>query len=107
MPVDVEQLFVGRDAAILDLVDPPSLLPSASAWWVNGQRAWPVQGELPANAMHPVTRPVVQAGALTPSGAEVAGAREEVVLEYLRLTRELVDAQRASFSGISVSLPAR
>jgi acyl transferase domain-containing protein/NAD(P)H-dependent flavin oxidoreductase YrpB (nitropropane dioxygenase family)/NAD(P)-dependent dehydrogenase (short-subunit alcohol dehydrogenase family) len=101
VPVDIEQLYAGRGAKVLDLVDPPSASPSPTSWWVNGQRAWPVQGEPPPHAMLPVTKPVVGAlgGPGTAGAAGEAATREQIVLEYLRMTRELVASQRQIVLG--------
>ncbi|MBK8726036.1 MAG: SDR family NAD(P)-dependent oxidoreductase [Holophagaceae bacterium] len=91
--LDLEALFRGRGALAADLVAPARQTPSASAWWVNGQRSWPMHGELPANALRPILGPVVRgfgAAATAPEG----GPRQAVVLEYLRSAREMVEAQR-------------
>ena len=93
VPLDTEALFAGRAAALFDLAAPPSVVPSPSSWWVNGQRAWPMHGELPANGMRPVQEPVVlrQAHAQLETAS---GQKQAVVLEYLRNVREMVEAQR-------------
>ncbi len=93
VPVDTHALFIDRHAQLLDLEAPPMAGPSASAWWVNGQRAWPMHGELPPHAMHPVTAPVVQAS-MTAAGHVGSGDRQQAVLEYLRNMRTMVEAQR-------------
>ena len=98
VPVDTQALFTDRDAQLLDLEAPPAAGPSASAWWVNGQRAWPMHGELPAHAMHPVTAPVVQS-ALAGAGPPGSGDRQQAVLEYLRNMRTMVEAQRRVMLG--------
>jgi len=98
VPVDAEALFVGRRARLLDLEGvSPDAVPRA-AWWVNGQRARPVVGEPPAHAFRPVEGPVVTTpvGAPPEAGAET---REQVVLEYLRGVRELVETQRRVMLG--------
>lgn len=91
-PLRAEALFDGRCGAPLDLNAPAAAAACPSAWWVNGQRAWPMHGEAPAHGFRPVLAPVVQAGGPAAPGA--AGERQAAVLEYLRNTRELVEAQR-------------
>lgn len=98
VPVDTRALFADRDAQLLDLKFPPAAGPSASAWWVNGQRAWPMQGKLPPHAMHPVTAPVVQ-GSMAAAGSVGGGDRQQAVLEYLRNMRAMVEAQRRVMLG--------
>ncbi|MFN8012168.1 MAG: SDR family NAD(P)-dependent oxidoreductase [Holophagaceae bacterium] len=92
LPLRAEALFEGRCGAPLDLEAPGGAMASASAWWVNGQRAWPMHGEPPAHAFRPVLAPVVQAGGAAAPAA--GGERQAAVLEYLRNARELVEAQR-------------
>ncbi|MFO1323269.1 MAG: SDR family NAD(P)-dependent oxidoreductase [Burkholderiales bacterium] len=105
VPVDVDALFAGRDAQRFPLDAPPRAARTASTWWVDGQRAWPMHGEPPANALRPVTAPVVTAGA--PAAASGGGEREAVMLEYLRGMREMAEAQRrAVMSYLGQSEPA-
>lgn len=93
VPVDSEALHAGRNAALFDLAAPPKALQAASRWWVDGQRAWPMVGEPPANALRPILEPVIVAGGYG-SPAAAGGDAQAVVLEYLRNVRELVDAQK-------------
>ncbi len=91
--INTAALYAGRNAQVFDLNAAPDRRPSASAWWVNGHRSWPVQGELPSHAMLPVLEPVVtsQLSAQTPAAAD---EQQTVMLEYLHSVREMVDAQR-------------
>ncbi len=98
VPVDTHALFTDRHAQLLDLKSPPAAGPSTSAWWVNGQRAWPMHGELPSHAMRPVTAPVV-AASMTVAGPVSSSDRQQVVLEYLRNMRTMVEAQRRVMLG--------
>ncbi|MEO8751320.1 MAG: SDR family NAD(P)-dependent oxidoreductase, partial [Casimicrobiaceae bacterium] len=93
VPVDADAWFADRDIPRISLDTPPPPLHSASAWWVNGQRAWPMHGDSPANAMRPVTTPVLLAKAEHVASAPDA-PREAVMLEYLRGMREMADTQR-------------
>ncbi|MCC6869230.1 MAG: SDR family NAD(P)-dependent oxidoreductase [Burkholderiales bacterium] len=92
VPVDGDALFARRDIAQLSLDAPPAPRHSASAWWVNGQRAWPMRGEPPAHALRPIVEPIAVAAAH--EVARPAEERDVAVLDYLRNVRELVDAQR-------------
>jgi malonyl CoA-acyl carrier protein transacylase/NAD(P)-dependent dehydrogenase (short-subunit alcohol dehydrogenase family) len=98
VPVDPTPLFEGRDAAVIDLEGAPSLKAPMTAWLVNGQRARPLSGELPANAYRPILRPV---GPAVP-----AGDRENVILEYLRGVRQMVEAERDVMLGYLGQAPA-
>ncbi|MFQ5737971.1 MAG: SDR family NAD(P)-dependent oxidoreductase [Acidobacteriota bacterium] len=91
--VDMEALFAGREARLLDLADPKGPGRTASTWLVNGHRAQPLQGELPKEAMRPLRAPVGSPTALAAAPSSV-GSSDTVVLEYLRGVRELVATQR-------------
>jgi len=86
VPVQPGFLFEGRGVRPLDL-DAPALAPSMTRWRVNGQRAWPVRGELPDHAMKVVREPVAAAKA-------PGDDREQVVIAYLRTLREQAETQR-------------
>ncbi len=109
VPVDAEPLFLGRRARLVDLAGPsPDAVPP-TAWWVNGQTARPVTGELPPHAFRPVEGPVVQGPALAAGAATADESREAVVLEYLRGVREMVETQRRvmlGYLGAPVDEPA-
>lgn len=87
--IDATPLFARRGRPI-DLFSPDRFVASATAWVVDGGGARPVHGELPDCAMRPIAAPVT---ALTAS-AGAGGDREDVVREYLRTVRELVEGQR-------------
>ncbi|MCC7040982.1 MAG: SDR family NAD(P)-dependent oxidoreductase [Burkholderiales bacterium] len=92
VPVDGNALFAPRDVASLSLDAPPAPRRSASTWWVNGQRAWPMQGEVPGHALRPIVDPIPMRASY--EVAPPQGERDVAVLDYLRNVRELVDAQR-------------
>ncbi len=107
--IDTQVLYAGRNAKLFDLSSAPDRRPSANSWWVNGQRAWPIKGELPSHAMRPILEPVVtnQFSNQVPGPAAEHSA---VVLEYLRSVREMVDAQRKvmlSYLGTADTVPYR
>jgi len=96
--LDAQALYSGRDMHKVDFDALPTTSASSSAWWVNGHRAWPMHGELPAHAMRPVTAPVVLAS--MPAGPVATGDdRQDAVLEYLRNMRSMVEAQRRVMLG--------
>ncbi len=90
--IDVAPLFAGRDARVIDLDNPPAARLSPTTWLVDGHLARPLNGELPAGALRPVMGPLVMP-------APAAVDRETAVLEYLRTTREIIEAQRQIMLG--------
>ncbi|MEQ1504433.1 MAG: SDR family NAD(P)-dependent oxidoreductase, partial [Myxococcota bacterium] len=96
VPVDLAAILAPRSRTAIDLDAPPPGLP-ATAWWVDGQRAWPVKGELPDGAMRVVREPLA---------VSVGGVRERVVMDYLRTLREQADAQRAVMLSFLGTAPA-
>ena len=56
---NADKLFAGR-AKLVDLSQPKRW--SATTWMVNGGRAWPIKGKLPAHAGQVVKAPVVHLG---------------------------------------------
>ncbi len=90
--IDVAPLYAGREARSFDLDAPPAGKLSPTTWLVDGHLARPLNGELPPGALRPVTAPLVQP-------APAAIDREATVLEYLRTTREIIEAQRQVMLG--------
>ncbi|MGH8444240.1 MAG: acyltransferase domain-containing protein, partial [Solimonas sp.] len=95
---DAAALFAGR-AARLDLAQALKL--AATTWMVNGGRAWPLRGKLPAHAGKVITAPVFDATALPPPAliVERPAAAEQALVGYLGNMRELVNAQRDVLLG--------
>ncbi len=93
--IDPSALYAGREARALDLDTLPTAPRSSSLWLVNGHLARPATGEIPRGALRPVTEPLVT----TVLAAPPAGEREAAVLEFLRTTREVVEAQRQVMLG--------
>ena len=84
-------LFANRDTVPFDLDAPPARAPGA--WQIDGHRATPVSGPLPAFAMHPLSEPV-PAAAFKGRTTGATSAREAVVVEFLQSMREMVKTQR-------------
>ncbi|MDO9453308.1 MAG: SDR family NAD(P)-dependent oxidoreductase [Stagnimonas sp.] len=104
---DAGALFTAR-AAVLDFAKPRRL--AATTWMVNGGRAWPLKGKLPAHAAAVVIEPVIDLAAAlnaapsapavaAPSVVQTTTAGEQVLVGYLSNMRELVNAQRDVLLG--------
>lgn len=118
---DATALFAGRGASI-DLSVPAKL--PATTWMVNGGRAWPLKGKLPAHAAQVVIEPVIgpmaetaplpltavaQTHAVSAAPASLS-AGEQAIVGYLSNMRELVNAQRdvlLGFFGAPAAVPSR
>jgi acyl transferase domain-containing protein/NAD(P)H-dependent flavin oxidoreductase YrpB (nitropropane dioxygenase family) len=99
--LDTAALFAGREARALDLDTLPTAPRSSALWLVNGHLARPATGEIPRGALRPVTEPLVTTAVAMPP----PGEREAAVLEFLRSTREVVEAQRQVMLGFLGSAP--
>ncbi|WP_244291337.1 type I polyketide synthase [Streptomyces subrutilus] len=104
VPVDPEALFRGRTSAL------PDRAPRRPGWLVDGHLVRTADGAPVAGGLRPARRvpPAVAPGAgAAPAAGAGSGAapvpsadpREQAVLEYLRGTRELVEAQREVLLG--------
>lgn len=92
--LDPSSLFTGRECERVDLDDLERLKPSPSLWWVNGQTAWPNQGELPDTAMRPIPKEPIMAENRKPGGSSSSDPAAAVVLEFIGGMREAIQAQR-------------
>ncbi len=88
VPVAPEALFRGRTAAL------PDRAPRRPGWLVDGHLVRTADGAPVAGGLRPAVRVTAP-----PPVAPAADRREEAVLEYLRGTRELVEAQREVLLG--------
>ncbi len=99
---DAAPLFAGRSEE-LDLHAPRKL--AATTWMVNGGRAWPLKGKIPAHGAAVVTAPVLtfaaQARAVAaPEPATAAlSPGDQALAGYLSNMRDLVNAQRDVLLG--------
>lgn len=96
--VNLSEQLISRGAAQCDLSAPSRLQPSPTSWWVNGQRAWPIVGEPPANAFKPVLEPIVNPASLH-STHQPADPAQRVVLDYMRTVRESLDTMGRVVAG--------
>ncbi|MDK9498163.1 SDR family NAD(P)-dependent oxidoreductase [Streptomyces katrae] len=92
VPVEPEALFRGRTRRL------PERAPGRPGWLVDGHLVRTADGAPVAGGLRPARRVELpgRADAAAPAGGD---RREEAVLEYLRGTRELVEAQRAVLLG--------
>jgi acyl transferase domain-containing protein/NAD(P)H-dependent flavin oxidoreductase YrpB (nitropropane dioxygenase family) len=101
--VDVEPLFLGRDAAMVSA----SAVPRRAGWMVNGHLVRTADGQFLPGGLRPARELALQASLPSavpvslPSAVRVSNTmaptgagREAAVLEFLRSTRELIAAQR-------------
>lgn len=96
---DADALFTGR-AKVIDFAKPQRW--SATTWMVNGGRAWPLKGKIPAHAGQVLDGPVVQLPDAAPQRAAapaLTGERDQALASYLSNMRELVSAQRDVLLG--------
>lgn len=94
--IDQAVLFQGRGAERVELSAPRKLSPTC--WMINGARAWPRQGALPAHAGKVLMQPLAIAGGGARPVVDQAG-EEHAVIHYLNSVREIVHAQRDVMLG--------
>lgn len=95
--IDTGVLFAGRRTRALDFDS--AATHSRSIWMVNGARAWPRVGTLPAHAGTAITQPVTVITAAQPVAAS-SSAADTAVIHYLDNMREAVRAQRDVLLGL-------
>lgn len=96
--IDSALLFAGRSRKLLDLDSAATY--SRSIWMVNGARAWPRQGTLPAHAGHVVMAPLTVAASAAATAAPLSSTADTAVIHYLDNMREAVRAQRDVLLGL-------
>lgn len=109
--LDLDCLFEGRGASLLDLSQPLAL--SRTTWWVDGAGARPHLGNPPAHAGKRIEQPLVIAatGAGVDHTSALMSEDGQVVAQYLNNVRDMVHAQRdvmlSLFGGEPVNRPRR
>ncbi|MDR0490638.1 MAG: SDR family NAD(P)-dependent oxidoreductase [Oscillospiraceae bacterium] len=95
--INMEKLYEGRDAKILNIDEPMQHKKSGIVWNIDGQSAVPENGELPAYAGKPVAGPVALTDRFrsNPSNVNV----EHVVLSYLDNMNAMIQDQRDVMLG--------
>jgi acyl transferase domain-containing protein/NAD(P)H-dependent flavin oxidoreductase YrpB (nitropropane dioxygenase family)/NAD(P)-dependent dehydrogenase (short-subunit alcohol dehydrogenase family) len=105
--INLEKLFEGRDAQVLQLDNPALYKKSATVWLVNGHMAVPSVGKLPAHGAMPLLQPLkLNIGTAPVVVAPPAGNAEHMVQEYLNSVKLLVQAQRDVILGYLGHTPA-
>lgn len=104
--INLEKLFEGRDAQILDLDNPAQYKKSATVWFVNGHMAVPSVGKLPAHGAMPLLQPLKLNIGAAPVVVAPSGNAEHMVQEYLNSVKLLVQAQRDVILGYLGHTPA-
>ncbi|WP_407667050.1 SDR family NAD(P)-dependent oxidoreductase [Mucilaginibacter sabulilitoris] len=94
--INIEKLFEGRDAKLLNLDEPGLYKKSATVWYVNGQHAIPATGKLPSNGALPITEPIkmINKDLRTEIPQVVNSAAELMMQEYLNSMKMMIQAQR-------------
>ncbi|MBJ8348316.1 type I polyketide synthase [Antrihabitans sp. YC2-6] len=93
--VDTTALFRGRDARAVSQAD----LPRRPGWLVNGQLICTADRQHVPGSLRPARELETQVLPLAAFGPAPTAARDDVVLEFLRSTRELMTAQRDVMMG--------
>jgi acyl transferase domain-containing protein/NAD(P)H-dependent flavin oxidoreductase YrpB (nitropropane dioxygenase family)/NAD(P)-dependent dehydrogenase (short-subunit alcohol dehydrogenase family) len=95
--ISMDKLYEGRDAQEVNIDKPEAHKKNATVWKVDGGRAVPEFGELPAHAGTPVTRPLLSLSALASS----AGNHnvEDVVMAFLDNVNNIMQDQRDVMLG--------
>jgi acyl transferase domain-containing protein/NAD(P)H-dependent flavin oxidoreductase YrpB (nitropropane dioxygenase family)/NAD(P)-dependent dehydrogenase (short-subunit alcohol dehydrogenase family) len=104
--IQLEKLFEGRDAQVLDLDNPAQYKKSATVWLVNGHMSVPTVGKLPAHGAMPLLQPLKLNIGSAPVVVAPSGNAEHMVQEYLNSVKLLVQAQRDVILGYLGHTPA-
>jgi acyl transferase domain-containing protein/NAD(P)H-dependent flavin oxidoreductase YrpB (nitropropane dioxygenase family)/NAD(P)-dependent dehydrogenase (short-subunit alcohol dehydrogenase family)/acyl carrier protein len=107
--LQLETLFSGRNARLLNLDEPAQHKRSATTWFVNGQMAVPATGKLPAYAGKPLTQPIPLKSetvkTVVVNNNPVSNGAEQMIQEYLNNIKFLVQAQRDVILGYLGHMP--
>jgi malonyl CoA-acyl carrier protein transacylase len=88
---DVKKLFEGRDAKFIDVDSPEQHKKEGLIWKINGHRALPENGELPAHAGKVFTGPILSANNLN---ERYAGTDADIMMAYMDNMNALIHNQR-------------
>ncbi len=109
--VNIDQLFIDRDALTIDIQHPEKYAKSKTLWTVNGHCATPVYSKIPAHAGKPVITPLQLTGhsiaPLQPAMIAEEGSKQ-LVKEYLDNVKSMVNAQRdvvLGYLGQQINIP--
>lgn len=91
--VNLQQLFAGRNAGKIHLDQPEHYRKSQALWYVDGHKALPATGKLPAHSALPIVQPI-QLKSQTPTMIQEQSATDKMMLEYLHGMKMMIQAQR-------------
>lgn len=92
--INLEKLFDGREASLLNLDNPQQYKKSPTLWLVNGQMAIPTNGKLPSHGAMPIRTPLKWKGNEMKTATTHKGDKEQVIEQYLDSIKSIVHAQR-------------
>ena len=107
--VNMEKLFENRDTEELNLDDPLAHKKPATVWNINGQRAVPENGELPAHAGKQTAGGMMILDQLK-NNAYANVSAEQIMMSYLDNMNSLIQDQRdvmLGYLGSSDTIPRR
>jgi len=107
--VDMEKVFENRDAKELNLDDPTEYKKPVTVWNINGQRAVPEVGELPAHAGKPMSGGAMLQEQIKKNLYLNANA-EQIMMAYLDNMNSLIQDQRdvmLGYLGSGDAIPRR
>jgi acyl transferase domain-containing protein/NAD(P)H-dependent flavin oxidoreductase YrpB (nitropropane dioxygenase family)/NAD(P)-dependent dehydrogenase (short-subunit alcohol dehydrogenase family)/acyl carrier protein len=107
--INMDKLFENRDAKELNLDDPSEHTKNATVWNINGQRAVPENGELPAHAGKPTAGSVMLTDQLKKNLYMNANS-EQIMMAYLDNMNALIQDQRdvmLGYLGSGDAIPRR
>lgn len=99
---DIAKLFEERDVKTIDIDNPEKYRKSKMTWRINGQYAYPLEGQMPATGGLPFKQPiglklVSEQEAVSMAASYVpqaTAASDQVMMEYLGSVRSMIQNQR-------------
>ncbi|WP_189611975.1 type I polyketide synthase [Saccharospirillum salsuginis] len=101
--LDTAALYAHRRLRRLDIADPQPL--AQTTWLVNGQRAWPLNGRLPAHAFDPDRQTAIDLRNRTVPAPVPGGDRDTAIKAYFDSLDRFIDSQRDVMLGYLGTAP--
>lgn len=92
--VNLQQLFKDRQAKVINIDEPGLYRKSAALWHVDGHKALPASGKLPAHGALPIVQPLQLTSQTTTMIQQQSSAADQMMLEYLNGMKMMIQAQR-------------
>jgi acyl transferase domain-containing protein/NAD(P)H-dependent flavin oxidoreductase YrpB (nitropropane dioxygenase family)/NAD(P)-dependent dehydrogenase (short-subunit alcohol dehydrogenase family) len=92
--VNLQQLFKDRDTRVINLDQPELYRKSQALWHVDGHKALPASGKLPAHGALPIVQPLILKSQTTTMIQQQSSAADQMMLEYLNGMKMMIQAQR-------------